>query len=31
MQFLATHWDEFMTILNTVGLLVVAKAKENKR
>lgn len=28
MSFLAQNWDAFMTILNTIGLVIVAKYKE---
>lgn len=30
MSWLADNWDAIMTILNTVGLLIVTKKKANK-
>jgi len=29
MGFLAQNWDAFMTILNTIGLIIVAKHKKD--
>ena len=30
MSWLANNWDAIMTILNTLGLLIVSKAKAKK-